>query len=234
MSAALSFHCMICFDQFDTETKYPVVLPCGHTYICVECASRIDKCMECRLSLYAPDSTINQNNNNENAVTSRWDIYEQRRRSRAYTSYSSPRAMVNTKKVAQKTRLPLPKNVVLLSLIEASDLATQTSRQVGISSSSTNHGLVAPTLSSDDEEEMEQNKILMSMDLATSSCGTYAVAKKSGLTILPMMDESGNRTSRKLFGDKNVLDDSLMTRKKSDFKKKEQQMREMHLNYGDR
>lgn len=50
-SSAFSFHCMICFEEFDPVTNYPVVLPCGHTYVCIECANRLDKCMECRTPL---------------------------------------------------------------------------------------------------------------------------------------------------------------------------------------
>lgn len=43
---------MICFEEFDPQTNYPVVLPCGHTYVCVECANRLDRCMECRTPLH--------------------------------------------------------------------------------------------------------------------------------------------------------------------------------------
>ena len=50
-SSTFSFHCIICFDPFEPETNYPVVLPCGHTYVCVVCANRLDKCMECRTPL---------------------------------------------------------------------------------------------------------------------------------------------------------------------------------------
>lgn len=234
MSAALSFHCMICFDQFDTDKKYPVVLPCGHTYICVECASRIDKCMECRATLFAPDIEASkevQQSANQNVITSRWDIYEQRRRARAYTSYSnqSPQQSTVKKIPKKKTRLPLPKNVVLLSLIEASDLAKQTTRQLGNA-----NGTVPSLSSSDEDEEMEQNKILMSMDLATSSCGTYAVAKKSGLVIKPKMNEIGHKSVRRLFGDEKMLNTSMKRKINTfpDFMKTGS--KEMHLNYGDR
>ncbi|KAL7549427.1 hypothetical protein ACHAWF_012691 [Thalassiosira exigua] len=51
-SSAFSFHCMICFEEFDPVTNYPVVLPCGHTYVCIECANRLDKCTECRAPLF--------------------------------------------------------------------------------------------------------------------------------------------------------------------------------------
>ena len=51
-TTAFSFHCMICFEEFHPEDRYPVVLPCGHTYVCHLCANRLDKCMECRTPLY--------------------------------------------------------------------------------------------------------------------------------------------------------------------------------------
>mmetsp|Transcript_5704 Transcript_5704/g.14245 ORF Transcript_5704/g.14245 Transcript_5704/m.14245 type:complete len:136 (+) Transcript_5704:311-718(+) len=51
MASPFSFHCMICFEEFDNETRFPVVLPCGHTYVCNVCAQRLDKCMECRTPL---------------------------------------------------------------------------------------------------------------------------------------------------------------------------------------
>ena len=51
MVEALSFHCIVCYNVFDSEINYPVVLTCGHTYVCVNCAKRLIKCMECRISL---------------------------------------------------------------------------------------------------------------------------------------------------------------------------------------
>ncbi len=137
-----------------------------------------------------------------------------------------------------KMRLPLPKNMVLMSLIEASEMAMQTTRQLRRSSSSAMYG--DPTMSTDDEEEEENSKIMMSMDLATSSCGTYAVATKAGLTIYSSMDDV-DESSRRLFGDDPLLDGSLMRKRRSSLTEKWkqqanrlQQPREMQLNYGDR
>mmetsp|Transcript_11042 Transcript_11042/g.23466 ORF Transcript_11042/g.23466 Transcript_11042/m.23466 type:complete len:115 (+) Transcript_11042:751-1095(+) len=52
MVSPFSFHCIICYEEFDIETRFPVVLPCGHTYICNECAHKIDYCTECRTPLF--------------------------------------------------------------------------------------------------------------------------------------------------------------------------------------
>ncbi|KAL7463213.1 hypothetical protein ACHAXS_003590 [Conticribra weissflogii] len=43
-----SLHCTICYDAFHPVTRPPIVLPCGHTYICEDCGKRLTKCMECR------------------------------------------------------------------------------------------------------------------------------------------------------------------------------------------
>src|SRR6056300_1362108 len=51
LQAPFSFHCTICFESLNLTDRAPVVLPCGHTYICELCAKRLDKCMECRKPL---------------------------------------------------------------------------------------------------------------------------------------------------------------------------------------
>jgi hypothetical protein len=37
MASPFSFHCIICIEEFDQRDRYPVVLPCGHTYVCNQC-----------------------------------------------------------------------------------------------------------------------------------------------------------------------------------------------------
>ncbi|KAG7362236.1 zinc finger C3HC4 type domain containing protein [Nitzschia inconspicua] len=51
-ASQVSLHCIICYEQFDLKDRHPVVLPCGHTYVCVVCAKRLKKCMECREPLF--------------------------------------------------------------------------------------------------------------------------------------------------------------------------------------
>ena len=46
--APFSFHCTICYDAFHPTNRAPIVLPCGHTFICEDCGKRLTKCMECR------------------------------------------------------------------------------------------------------------------------------------------------------------------------------------------
>ena len=53
MMEIADLHCVICFDAFCPHDRPPLVLPCGHTYVCSPCASRLDVCMHCRLPLRA-------------------------------------------------------------------------------------------------------------------------------------------------------------------------------------
>jgi hypothetical protein len=221
MPSALSFHCMICFEEFDSHTLYPVVLPCGHTYICVQCASKIDKCMECRQSLLAEDDNIITKNSNR-------DAYYDQRHPRTYTSTvtraqlsrrpSYPPLTVKGSSNKNKKRLPLPKNIVLLSLIESSQLASESFNDASI----TNDPSMVP------DYETEEERIVMSTDLATSSCGTYAVAKKEGLDIVATMDE-------RLLNPVPFEKQSFLGRMRSSppiFQTKNAPA--IHLNYGDR
>lgn len=56
--APFSFHCTICYEFLNRSDRSPVVLPCGHTYICELCANRLDRCMECRESLFRSEDRL--------------------------------------------------------------------------------------------------------------------------------------------------------------------------------
>lgn len=170
-SSAFSFHCMICFEEFDPHSNYPVVLPCGHTYVCIACASRLDKCMECRMPLTmkvelppppppttsaasagvvsphgdivpsASSSDTVHKENQHNAATAATTIsssrsYAERVRNspgfrRRYGERAEYRDSYKRRdqqpptptQQLPKQRLPLPKNAVLLSLIQAAEPA---------------------------------------------------------------------------------------------------------------
>jgi hypothetical protein len=91
-----------------------------------------------------------------------------------------------------KKRLPLPKNVVLMSLIEATELAAENVR--GQEPSLTASPMLDKTPSVLDVEEDEAEKIRTGTSLAISDCGTYAVAEKDGLGIYPSRPESAFRS----------------------------------------
>ena len=124
-----SFHCMICFEEFHPEERYPVVLPCGHTYVCHLCANRLDKCMECRTPLFEliPQPKFTPSASNQRGSSNQRPSWSSARSGgravhRDAGAGSSPQPPI-------KRRLALPKNVVLLSLIEATELASADARQ---------------------------------------------------------------------------------------------------------
>jgi Zinc finger, C3HC4 type (RING finger) len=191
-----SFHCMICFEEFHPEERYPVVLPCGHTYVCNACADRLDKCMECRTPLYTIVESKSQQGGSNNTdlqaqqYSTRPNWANARSGGRPITNQGPPQAPI-------KKRVVLPKNVVLLSLIEATELASEDARKKYMDSPLRNShsadldmGVTSiPMLQSlgsmidmDDEEE---ERIRMSTSLAVGVAGTYAVAIKDGLEIFP-------------------------------------------------
>lgn len=185
--SAFSFHCMICFEEFHPDDRYPVVLPCGHTYVCNVCGDRLDKCMECRVPLYMTMLSAPSDANNA-APLGRPSSYRASRR-----PPSPPQPPV-------KKRLPLPKNVVLLSLIEATELATEDAsskpdspRLSGLGSTkqgsseaegdeSSDAGSVAAVVNAD---VLEEERIKLGTSMAVSVAGTYAVTALTGLQIFP-------------------------------------------------
>jgi len=96
---------------------------------------------------------------------------------------------------ATKVRVPLPKNVVLLSLMEAIEFADENAlRSSSISTKNvendekvafiTSNTFPQDFPSSDSQEESEIDKISLSTSIIAGACGTYAVACKQGLTII--------------------------------------------------
>ncbi|KAG7342252.1 zinc finger C3HC4 type domain containing protein [Nitzschia inconspicua] len=175
MASPFSFHCMVCFEEFDTDNRFPVVLPCGHTYICNACACRLDKCMECRTPLVEliprkgpPNSTNSVNGRHSRTIGPK--------------NNAPPTPPI-------KKRLPLPKNVVLMSLIEATELAAETVQGREHEPSMNESPMIAaPSIL--DLEDDEEEKIKTGTTLAISDCGTYAVAAKDGLEIFPSRPDS--------------------------------------------
>ena len=102
-----------------------------------------------------------------------------------------------------KKRLPLPKNVVLLSLIEATELATEDATkseasprtaktEVNEQSTAANQPSLL-TSSGDansvtmivDPDDLEEERIRLGTSMAVSVAGTYAVTDPNGLPIFP-------------------------------------------------
>ena len=184
-----SFHCMICFEEFDPDERYPVVLPCGHTYVCNACAERLDKCMECRTPLFI-------------RVEAQPPQPQQQQPHQRLSRPAARREIPQPPQPTIKKRLPLPKNVVLLSLIEATALASEKVHQKDdhefSEGSMSEYGIQAiRTMGSmvDVEDDDEESKIKFGASLAGGVAGTYAVAVKEGLEILPRKPVSMDDTT---------------------------------------
>lgn len=210
LESPFSFHCMICYEEFHAEARWPVVLPCGHTYVCCVCAERLDKCMECRTLLYKYAPPVEQ--------PPTWNR-------------SNPRGVAQAPPPRRKLRLPLPKNVVLLSLMEATELVSRDVHQKFSQSPETKQRKKtiaendkkkldkkehddendpdqakppSPLMdepedddsSSSSEEEDEEEKIKTGTMLAVGTAGTYAVANRQGLDILPTRPSSRDNIHR--------------------------------------
>mmetsp|Transcript_21534 Transcript_21534/g.31855 ORF Transcript_21534/g.31855 Transcript_21534/m.31855 type:complete len:416 (-) Transcript_21534:161-1408(-) len=144
MSNSFSFHCTICFEALDSEERAPVVLPCGHTFICQQCSRRLDKCMECRCPLFVPTEA---NSDHTEAMNESFP-----RRANAPT---------------ERMALPMPKNFVLISLIESSRWSK-------------------PEKTKEDkalENNDDNNFVTKGIKQLNSDFGTYAVREREGLAI---------------------------------------------------
>ena len=197
MASPFSFHCIICVEEFHADERYPVVLPCGHTYVCNECANRLDKCMECRTSLSlmistpstattssvsSSSSVSSQMARHPNSPTTGWSSARTRGRIQPNNIYSS-NLNTNSRNLPQRDippppvtrRLPLPKNIVLLSLMETTAMTTQNLQ---------NSPMANPIRQSITLEDSEEQSIRDGTTLATGMCGTYIINKPS-VSIFP-------------------------------------------------
>jgi Zinc finger, C3HC4 type (RING finger) len=181
---------MICFEEFDIDSRYPVVLPCGHTYICNDCANRLDKCMECRTPLVEYMPRKGPAVGGAAAASGVSGVGTVRGRSGLYQTHGGGRG--NAPAAAEppriKRRIPLPKNVVLMSLIEATEVAAENVQGQDHQPSLNESPMINPSVL--DIEVDEEERIRASTTIAISDCGTYAVAAKDGLEIFPSRPES--------------------------------------------
>ena len=89
MPETFDFRCSECNNKYDSESLYPVVMPCGHSNICYLCALALSQCKECS----AP-----------------FTYYVER--TRAPVQYAK-------KSAAGSVRFTFPKNLTLLALMES-------------------------------------------------------------------------------------------------------------------
>lgn len=165
-AAITALHCVICFDEFNLQDQPPVVLPCGHTYVCAPCSKRIKVCMECREPLFWTPPRA--------APLPRHVQQRQPQRGFNPTRYNSldsaaPSSKFPVKEVTEPIPLPLPRNLVLLAIMEAAERAVKLHRDMSM-----------------EDEEDELNHILLSLENLSGPYGTYAVKDKEGLAVLPL------------------------------------------------
>eukprot|EP00934_Nitzschia_sp_Nitz4_P003631 Nitzschia sp. Nitz4//scaffold35_size145790//23246//25011//NITZ4_003012-RA/size145790-augustus-gene-0.112-mRNA-1//1//CDS//3329549070//3621//frame0 len=194
IAAEVSLHCIICFEEFDVKDRPPVVLPCGHTYVCIVCAKRLRKCMECREPLYwtppPPQSKPTAVLGNPALINTRSPAHIRYARGRySQSPQTPPHPAMNAPPVKEEPQpLPLPKNTVLMAMIEAADrqkriLRQETSNRPGIIEDDEED---ADADSDDDDQSLNQlDPILVGADAFVGTCGTYAVREPLGLAVLP-------------------------------------------------
>mmetsp|Transcript_3936 Transcript_3936/g.8048 ORF Transcript_3936/g.8048 Transcript_3936/m.8048 type:complete len:380 (-) Transcript_3936:108-1247(-) len=142
MANLISFHCIICYDDFNFSDRTPMVLPCGHTFVCLTCTKQLKRCMECREPLFVPvaSSSGQCDSSKENASrrqhldrqsSAPLSLREMRNMRRAAaTTFVSPQTMNNNQGKQEMAALPVPKNLVLLTLMEASGLRQKQKEEV--------------------------------------------------------------------------------------------------------
>ena len=157
-----SLHCTICYEPFNLEDRVPVVLPCGHTYLCEPCSKRLKSCMECRSPLFTSPPP-----KSPPPAAAYAPAYRHRSASSLSPPSRNPSKSPATSPVPERVPLPIPKNVVLITLLEAAQktLASSRDEDKGYESG-------------DDDE-----KVMAGMDMLYSDYGTYVVREKEGLTV---------------------------------------------------
>ena len=189
MASPFSFHCIICFEEFDPVERFPVVFPCGHTYVCNDCGMRLDRCMECRTSLFrevaveCTPAIVPPSFSSRRTRRVRDPIAQNMRNMDAQGQQQNTPSKKKTSE-----RVPLPKNVVLLSLMEATEYTSESAEHAS-------QAAVSKSASHDENDEDEEDRIRHNLTVCTSSCGTYAVATKKGLTIYATRPKSSNPAS---------------------------------------
>lgn len=188
--STIQFHCVICFELFDSCDRYPIVLSCGHTFLCVVCARRLDRCMECRTSLFYPvdeNQPVNRINQPVNRTLSRSAMGSSANRRNPFSPTHDERLKKKKDVLPVRKRLPLPKNLVLLSLIETernSSNLVDLCKGIGISSAA-------------QKQDVDRLKVNIGVSIAIGAYGTFIVTAHDGLKIsssLPTAEIDESRT----------------------------------------
>lgn len=178
LEAPFSFHCVICIFPFNLQDRPPVVLPCGHTYICEPCSRRLNKCMECRTSLFIKPPSPTNTANNAGYLSpspapgtpisprnrSTYSIHRKRE-----THYNNSTPNKKPPPAAEPISLPIPKNLVMIALMEAAERKKM--------------ALLEASYDSDTDEGENIKHVLSGIETMNSLCGTYLVREHDGLAL---------------------------------------------------
>lgn len=186
------FHCEICCEEYTRVDRPPVVLPCGHTYLCAICAKRLDVCHICREPLFVtmpqPESAATDGTPNPGML---WPFqyspnsYYRRSPGTSGEPSTPPPSQLSLHPQQQQIRLPTPNNVILLAMMENA----QQLQKITNSSEQTTLGRMGSQTCQESENKEErsnnENHIIDGMAATLGPCGTYEVRQNEALLILP-------------------------------------------------
>jgi hypothetical protein len=184
--ADVALHCIVCYEEFSVKDRPPVVLPCGHTYVCLVCSKRLKRCMECREPLFWTPPAHSQKPlphmpiipNSRSPAPHRYGAPLPNRGRYSPAPHTPPPPVVKEEPLP----LPLPKNLVLIEMIESAERQARFLREAMGNLDEDGEPL------EDEEEEDEESKLeknLAGLSALTGTCGTYAVRESEGLAVLP-------------------------------------------------
>ena len=189
-AAVVPFHCVICFDSFCLRERLPVVLPCGHTFVCQPCSKRLKRCMECREPLFYSipktgtggvaaggsnhSGSMTANRSPPPGAYSRPSNHNHHGAGRfSPTPATPPQNSHAHPPPVMHVPYPIPKNVVLIAMMEVAERQAKEKERLD----DTNGSM-------DDEEEYDLNRIISGMATLSGPCGTYVVKDPDGLVLL--------------------------------------------------
>lgn len=192
VAEVIPFSCIICFDEFNTTTRPPMVLPCGHTYVCLPCTKRLKRCMECREPLFL--QTQPQHKDQYHHPPAPAVLGSSRNARFSPAPPASPQARA-PKPIS--TPLPIPKNLVLLAMMEATERQMKQLQTPTKDEEHENRACIDDDYSvsvgvheedeedQDEEEAFSMDRVIAGMSTMAGACGTYAVRDREGLLVFP-------------------------------------------------
>lgn len=210
LATEVSLHCMICYEEFNTRDRAPVVLPCGHTYLCEICAKRLKKCMECREPLFwiPPSKALPPGLNMNNARSPNTLRYTGGARHRyspgpqtpPHPAYGGGGGGVHKE---EPIPLPLPKNTVLLEMIESAERQARL-----IEEQKQKHNKTRTETETSEEDDAILQPTLAGRTALAGACGTYAVKEPLGLAVLPFDPNLRHDGRKELAGEEKKTEEA--------------------------